>query len=619
MTFNANKIYRYKFNSVSNKKWKFEIQFLAGALTAVGDISTDLLPDGLFYDTIEIEASFKKNLHLGFKEADLLKTKVNLSLLVGDWLPLRNLLLKGGVENNGNIYPNQFRLLSNEGDGTDICTRIHFWGASDLLPANKYSKQFTGDNDKYQSEFTLQIFSVERFLLNSNLTKDNKAMNGGSKDIYAFIELSGFDVDLIDQFGTSQFQYEGLNTGSQNILTFGQFGGKVQVWSAETLRLFFSWLLNARITQFLRSWLQQNTNASPLRDIVFDLGSFDRFTLRQQLYDLTTNAGTTLNVSSEIYYVMFIRNSDDVIIGGMFSANSRNGMVQFNSHLDYFNSISESGMYKSLVKWGWTDGAIADPYMIMVNSFLFGTTATEYFNINDVISIVLNDINYNICKVKVNFSSLTGNRNNVELDVFGGSINDSHELKALMHNNIQLASADNTTFDYSDIDDKSFFLNNLSEAPINQPYYFKDNDITKNLYLVHRKASVDLGASITVATDETSYPLTTLRDALTEGNGRVNYGLLVEFLAKEYSISGLSYLQAKAIKSIYKSSAVYTELEIINYKLTTANLGDDFRFDMNSLVPELNDVYKVDNHNVVSITTDYLTGRSKVGIFTRGI
>jgi len=623
MAYDIDKIYRYKFTSVSNKNWKFEVEFLGGKNAQVGTYAEEFLPDSMFLDLFEIEASFKDDLQIGFKQADLLRTKINLDVLTGDWVALKNLIIAGGQFISSEFYPNQIRLLSNEGDGSENCHRIHFWGAQDLLPSNKFTKTYIGKNSATsQTVFELNVFSVERFILNQPLKKKNPAsLEFDVQDYINSWVLFFGGTALTETATTFQYIYSGVNSSSQNVISRGVNGNvDVFVWSVETLENFLNWFMQTRITNYLRSWLNKNTSANTFRDIDFKISNFSTFDFFKQTYDLTTNKGVALNEETQIFLVIFLKDLDGNMIGGLFSQKSTDGVSQYDTLYDYYSNVCETAFLGGVGRGTYNDVDIryapttGYPYFTVGGRTVFNNNADVLFTTNDIVKIETTTSNYVIGNSKVTFKALKDNRNKVERVSFGSLVNDSHEVKALIHSNIQL------TDDISNLQVTGFtgFQNRLNEMPINQPLYFDTINSATNLYLIHRNISVFLGDGIFINTDDTAYGLTALRDGKTDNNKNINYDLMVQFIANEYNLSGLSYLQCKALNEIYKSGALLTELELLNYKVLTNNLGDSFGFNFNAELDNLNTMYKSDRHNIVSVKTNYLDGRSAVKLMTRG-
>ena len=143
MPLSNNNIYRYNFSSRSNKAWNFQLEFLRGSDDLVGTYDSEFLPP-MFFDEISILSDFEEGLPFGKQKASLLNLKIDFGVLQGDFTVLKNWILIGGQVISNEFYPNQFRILSNNGRGASDVTYdvVEFWGCQDVIPEQEYTFKF---------------------------------------------------------------------------------------------------------------------------------------------------------------------------------------------------------------------------------------------------------------------------------------------------------------------------------------------------------------------------------------------------------------------------------------------------------------------------------------------
>jgi hypothetical protein len=594
MAFNENNIYRYNFKSKSNIKWNFQLQFLAGSNIYVGVYDSNYLPD-IFVSEISILSDFADDLPFGKVKASLLNLKLDFTNLSGDFEVLKEWIMLGGQVISGNFYPNQWRILSNNGRGALDTTfdTVEFWGCQDVLPSQKYKASFGKSFN-----FDLKILSLENYILN-NITSFSFD-NGGST--------------ITDQV-VNYHNFAGTNSGSQSVrlATYSTFNNN-------SFTLFNATNFNTNLIDYilividnnLRNWLIQDTSSSNIGVVNIDNTFLQHWNFYKQLYDLTTGVGAGLGSNADVKMVGSVINADNQIIGGLTSNKSKDGFYQFKNVNDILNSICEQFISKLTFKYNRNDTLNSDRLILQFNapfdSLDGGSISLTLADFVNEPEITIGD--FAIAESTVSYKAYKENQNKNSYSVYGSLKNDSFDNKALFQTNVQVGTLDN-------------FLDAVySEIPyimINQLFYVRE---TSEIYLIHANCSVDLyseGTAVTISNESTSGDTIDPYDNKSNQNKELNRVKLIEWSNKRYNKSGLNYVQSKAYANIMNDKAKLLECQIYDYKLRPREIGQLVNCDIADITNFPTDWFLNNNHLLVSCELDLMTGISKNKLFIMGI
>lgn len=581
MALNNDNIYRYNFSSRSNPKWNFQLDFLRGDDDFVGTYDSSPLPD-MFIDGISILSDMPDDLPFGKAKASLLNLKFNLDVLEGDFLVLKDWLMVGGQTISSVYYPNQFRVLSNNGRGASDTTYnvVEFWGAQDIIPEQEYKFEF----GKMQT-FELKILSLENYLL-------NKVTN---------FNLEG---DLFANVFIDYFNFEGVNSSTQNVFLGHYSRNFPTVFHTFTPNTFMGWLntqLNNASQTYLRNWLNSGT--------IDNSGTYlEHWDFNKQLYDLTTQVGAGLSSNTEIKMISVIKqNVGGTVVGGLFSEKSKDGFYQFKNANDLLNSLCEQFITKLTFQYF----ATGTPKLLVnfkpaYDSLNGGSISLDADNI--INELTLKRGNFTINESTVSYKAYKSNQNKNTYKVYGSLKQDSYDNKALFTNNVQVATID----DFLDARDGK-----LPYHLINLLYYVRGDG---KLFLTHANCSVALGTESSKVISNESIAGDTIdpADNLSSGNKEINRAKLIEWSNLRYNKSGLNYVQSKAYTSIMNDKSILIEADVYDYVLMPRYLGEKVICDFGTILDLPSEWFFTNNHVLVSCEIDLLTGISKNKLFVRG-
>jgi len=583
MALNENHIFTYNFSSQSNKDWNFRLEFAKGKYATT--LSTRTTLPTMFFDNITILSDYPDELPFGKPKASVLNLKIDFTVLDGDFLVLKDWILENNVFVDGKICPNQFRILSNNGRGaTDVTfDTVEFWGAQDIIPEQEYKFEF----GKKQS-FDLKVLSVESFILN-NLT-----------DFFSI--FNGSDVSSTGKF-VYQYRFDGTNTSSQavELRLRNQF-------VTETLYFMYSTTIMQKIVDemynfqllYLRNWVA---------NIDYENTYINNWTFYRQLYDLTTQAGSSLTSNSEILHLVYISNTALNIYGGLTSKSSKDGFYQYNNINDLISSLCEQFISKLHFEY-----SVVTPNLNLKMLSPFDSLNSDSISLTG--DNIIGELNlkrgyFTLNETTVSYKAYKSNQNKNTYKIYGSLKNDSYDNKSLFFTNIQVAEIN---------DFVNAGLSYLPYIMVNSLYYY---DATFNeYYLLHANCEVDLkseGTPITIANESITGDTIDPADNKSTGNKEINRAKLIEWANKRYNKSGLSYVQSKAYSNIMNDKAMLLEFETTDYILKPRDLGQLINLDIEAVSDYPSSWFISNNHNLVSCEIDLLTGISKNKIFIRGI
>ena len=605
MPLDSDKIYRYNFKSESNLDWNFQLEFLRGKNAEVGTYASEFIPADAFVDDIVVLNSYKDDLPLGLPEIRTLKLNVSLSSLVDDWLELRNWIMFGGQLISNKFYPNQWRLLSNNGRGaSDVNYNIvEFWGAQNYTPVQKYEGSFGNNNLILE----LNIFGVENFLLNKTTNLFG---------LYLILLNNSSILPFEDIDSVYQFRKQGTNTSSQtvDVRVANDYNKQTATFHhIDDINYAINLFIKIETTQTLRKWLNKKNSSDTERSIYLDNLFTKHFTFYKQTNTLSKNAGTALAKNEEMLNV-FIRDLNNNVIGGLFSEKSKNSINQYKTFNDFINSLGENFINKYIFSYLNLDETITAPYFGIINTEIFSDytqiQVDKNLTLNQIVKYEILDKNYLINFAKTSWYAIGDNQKSTQIDNGLSLINDSHEFKSFNTTALQVPKLDEITAS----GEVTFMVNN--EMPINQIYYDYQ---TSDAILVHTKTDLDLGDSIVLNSNETStgnFDFTRVSDNTQKWS---NWRDLIVYQNSMNNTGGLNYMQCKAINKIYNVNAKYTKLEVIDYAVRQVNLGSIVTLDLNTLSEFLPSGFYATNKNIiVKCETNYRNGKSEVVLYTRG-
>ena len=604
MALNENLIYKYNFNSDSNVNWNFELQFLRGKNAEVGTFASGLISDGAFEKSITVVNSYDDDLPLGMPQTRVLKLKLVLNGFVGDYLELKDWILTGGQVISNEFYPNQWRLLSNNGRGaTDVNYNIvEFWGAQQFTPITKYEGTFGNENLTIE----LNVPSIDKFLFNKSLNLFG---------LYLIVLNSSEFLEFIDIDTVYQFRKTGTNSSSQSVdvLVATDYQKQTaQFHTIEDINYALNLYTDIQSATYLRSWLNKNTSADTNRLIFFDNLISKHWTFYKQRNTLSKVEGDELLKADELINV-FIKDTSNNIIGGLFSEKSKNGANQFITIYDFLKSIGESFVNKYIFSFLDLDNTLTLPYFAIINQPIYDDytqiNVDKSIDLNHIISYEILDKNYLVNYAKSSFYAIGDNQKSVQINNNLTLIEDSHELKSLITTSLQMPDVDDKLYN-----NQSYYKNN--EMPINQIYY---NYLSSDAILVHTKTKLNLGDSLELTSSENSTGNFDFASVSNSGQRWSNWRDIVVYTNSMNNAGGLNYMQCLGINNIYNPNAKYTKLSVIDYKLRQQNLGGVVTFDFNNLSSYLpNEFYKSNKNIIVSCETNYINGISEVVLYTKG-
>ena len=591
MPLSNNNIYRYNFTSRSNKAWNFQLEFLRGSNTAVGTYDSEFLPP-MFFDEISILSDFEEGLPFGKQKASLLNLKIDFGVLQGDFTVLKNWILIGGQVISNEFYPNQFRILSNNGRGASDVTYdvVEFWGCQDVIPEQEYTFKF-GETQT----FDLKVLSIENFIFNK--ITDHFYNNGASITSNQVVNYQNFS---------------GVNSSSQTVRLASYSALNRQSFSLFTPALFATNLLDfiTEIAQYkLRNWLLKDTSSSNA-GVIGNTNTFlTNWAFKKQLYDLTTQEGAGLGSNTDVKMVGSII-VDSVTVGGLCSDKSKEGFYQFKNANDLLNSLCEQFISKLTFKYNRNDTLnsvrLNLNFKATYDSLAGGSISLGADSIAGEVKLIRGI--YAIAESTVSYKAYKQNQNKNTYKVYGSLKQDSFDNKALFTNNVQVPELNN----YLDA-----IYGELPYILINQLFYIRE---TSEVYLTHANCSVMLGTETTKTIFNESITGDTIdpADNKSSGNKEINRAKLIEWANVRYNKSGLNYVQSKAYASIMNDKAMLLECEVLDYLIKPRDVGEKIVSDLSTILNLPSEWFFSTNHVLTSCEIDLLTGISKIKLFIRG-
>jgi hypothetical protein len=346
--------------------------------------------------------------------------------------------------------------------------------------------------------------------------------------------------------------------------------------------------------------------------IFFDNLISKHWTFYKQRNTLSKVEGDELLKADELINV-FIKDTSNNIIGGLFSEKSKNGANQFITIYDFLKSIGESFVNKYIFSFLDLDNTLTLPYFAIINQPIYDDytqiNVDKSIDLNHIISYEILDKNYLVNYAKSSFYAIGDNQKSVQINNNLTLIEDSHELKSLITTSLQMPDVDDKLYN-----NQSYYKNN--EMPINQIYY---NYLSSDAILVHTKTKLNLGDSLELTSSENSTGNFDFASVSNSGQRWSNWRDIVVYTNSMNNAGGLNYMQCLGINNIYNPNAKYTKLSVIDYKLRQQNLGGVVTFDFNNLSSYLpNEFYKSNKNIIVSCETNYINGISEVVLYTKG-
>ena len=579
MPLSNDNIYRYNFSSRSNKAWNFQLEFLRGANTSVGTYDSEFLPP-MFFDEISILSDFEEGLPFGKQKASLLNLKIDFGVLQGDFTVLKNWILIGGQVISNQFYPNQWRILSNNGRGASDVTYnvVEFWGCQDVIPEQEYTFKF-GETQT----FDLKVFSLENFILNK-ITDFSLIVNTLSSKVII-----------------NYHYFAGTNSSSQSVV-LNQYSGN------SSTRIYLSTITN--IMNFLKVQIENNNlvycrNWLGTESIDYTNNFLTNWSFNKQLYDLTTQVGAGLS-NTNLQFLTKI-NISSVTVGGLCSEKSKDGFYQFKNANDLLNSLCEQFITKLTFKYASTGTPKLNlNFKAPYDSLAGGSISLGADNIAGEVKLIRGV--YAIAESTVSYKAYKQNQNKNIYKVYGSLKQDSFDNKALFTNNVQVG----------DLND--FITPNYAQLPyhiINNIFYIES---TTNIYLTHANCSVMLGTEPikTIFNESITGDTIDPADEKSSQNKEINRAKLIEWANVRYNKSGLNYVQSKAYASIMNDKAMLLECEVLDYLIKPRDVGDKIVSDLSTILNLPSEWFFTTNHVLTSCEIDLLTGISKVKLFIRG-
>lgn len=582
MALNSDNIFRYNLKSKSNPKWNFQIQFLCGSDETVGEYDDLFLPDGIL-DEIKITQDLPDELPFGKQKAGLLELTINFTQMTGDFSVFKEWVLLGGQIISNVYYPNMWRVLSNNGRGASDFTYniVEFWGCQDLLPEQKYVNEFGKIDQK-----TIQIFSIDNFMLNK------------------FTDFSVLDLYKTERFLSIVEQFS-FDNGTQKTSGYSR-GNDLRTITASQLMQSFMYFFIPINSEYLRSWIIIEPDDLGGGTIDYVSNFLAHWDFNEQLTDGTTDEGDDL-LSGDVSMIAKIY--DSVVIGGLLSNKSKEGFYQFKNMSDLFSSLCEQFLSRLTFEYHISDLTAGSTRMLLRFALpLSNYRGGIFVKLENVTGErTLNVGYYNINQTTVSYKSYSNNQNKNTYQNYGSLKQDSYDNKSLFQTNVQIGNAD-------DFFVQSGGLYQLFKLPyymINQLYYAYDDD---NMRLVHANCRVEVYESEYIQNENTSV------DGLDFSNNTTTQREnLIVWSNKRYNKSGLSYVQSKAYSQILNNAKMF-ECETIDYIIRPRDLGIFFQYEMASNEDYPPSWFNPDNNNhiLVSVEMDLLTGVSKCKVFVRG-
>jgi hypothetical protein len=606
MALNDANIFRYNFNSESNPKWNFQLQFLRGSDIQVGNYDSSYIPDYLFAEDIDITVDFKDNLPIGIQKQGVLELTLFKNLAVGDYIDFVNWCVDGGQVISSQFYPNQWRILSNNGRGSSDVTYdiIEFWGVQDLTTEQEIEFEF-GNN----FQIPLKILSVQHYLLN---------------EVISYAGFTGNTYTRPVVYNT----YKGLNLGiDTSICSFSNYDNEVlkdvKVASSTQLMTNFADELQQVVVNKLRYWLILDTASSNQGVIGFDNTFITHWNFFKQLYDLTTQVGLGLGSNADVKFITEILDGVN-ILGGLLSSKSTDGFTQYNTLTDLLEQIYEQFICKLTFSFIVSNVASSERLILQSNpifdSYNGGSITLTSDDILGVAKAKLNS--FNVSQSSVNYKAYSSNQNKVVLKKYGNLRKDTFDNKSIFNNYIQVADLNKMysayAFNVPPIQiTQLYYLDNCNFTP-----FYANNNTANCIIKIHENCSVDLGSSDTISNDsitgQSILPLAYGNDYLqSETAKNENRAILIEFVNQRNAVSGLSYVQAKAYNEICNSKAMTLTFENFNNLVMPREIGQMINCDLNTLL-NLNSYFSYTNHIVTAVKTNLRTSKSEITIFVRG-
>jgi hypothetical protein len=608
MALNSNLIYRYNFKSEINSSWNFQLQLLRGAkLTEPTGYSSDLIPDSFIEKTdLIIKSSLPDDLPFGLQETDTLDLTINIDNLVGDFADLKSWVLFGGQIIDGEYYPNQWRLLSNNGRGaSDVnYNLVEFWGVQDVIPEQEFEHEFGKD-----TTFKITLVDVKTYLT-------NKVTDYGNS-----VTLRDDDAYILQHYFT------GFNGLSQEV-----FVSTLRLRTQETQQLWtfeqiLDWLIINRITEaqylYLRNWIIKDTSSLDPGVIDFTGDVIRDWTFYKQLYDLTTQKGTALS-RSDIKLIAQIIDRDDNEIGGLLNSNSTDGFFQYKTLNDILICLAEQFINKMTWKINRNDTLNSVRLSLEINGALESIDGGSVtLNSNLVFG------KYKVSKGKTNVASSTvnikafgDNQNRIEVKQYGNNKQDTYDNKALFTNNIQIGNKENTITNQT---------HGILSTIINQLYYADTNTVTlllennsvftisDNLFVVHTDCKVNLkGSEGTVEIVGENITSDNIDLADLNGSKYTNRERLIVWNNQRINKTGLNYISAKAYNSICSSKTIHIEFNTLDYTILPRFIGQLVICNIWSFTQYPETYFNSNQFILTNVELDVLKGTSKITLYQYG-
>jgi len=584
MALNENHIFIYDFKSRSNANWNFQLQFVKGkfAFDPITNSTTKTQLPPMFFDEISILSDFEDELPFGKQKASLLNLKIDFGVLQDDFTVLKDWILNNNVFENNILAPNQFRILSNNGRGASDVTYdlIEFWGCQDVIPEQEYKFKF-GESQNID----LKILSVENYLLNNFVNFQSEYNSTGTiyEDKYFY-----------------EYRFDGVNSSSQNVelRSRNQFINGFDYLMANSLNIVQTITIEMSNFQllYLRNWL-------------ISVGNTDNYltnwTFYKQLYDLTTQAGSSLSLSDVLAVIKVTRPLN--VNGGLASDNSKEGFYQYKNANDLFTALCEQFLSKLTFKYN-----ITSPRLTLTFDAPYDSVSGTSINLtsSDITGeITLKRGVYAIAESTVSYKGYKQNQNKNTYKIYGSLKQDSYDNKALFTTNVQIAEIQ---------DWANARLSHLPYIIIQHLYYY---DTTFNeFYLTHANNSLILDNvnSKVISNESITGEGIDPADDKSSGNKEINRQKIIEWANVRYNKSGLNYVQSKAYASIMNDKAMLLECEVLDYLIKPRDVGEKIVSDLSTILNLPSEWFFTTNHVLTSCEIDLLTGISKIKLFIRG-
>ena len=607
MPLNDANIFRYNFNSKSNKAWNFQLQFLRGDDFSVGNYDSEFIPDYLFAEDIDITVDFKDNVPIGIQKQGVLELTLFKNLAVGDWVDFVNWCIEGGQVISNQFYPNQWRILSNNGRGASDVTYdvIEFWGIQDLTTEQEIEFEFGNNFD-----IPLKILSIQHYLLNEVTNYSGFTGNTYTRPIV---------------YNT----YKGLNSGlNTSICSFSNYDGSgvlkdVKVASSTQLMTNFADELQQVVVNKLRYWLILDTSTSNQGVIGFDNTFITHWNFFKQLYDLTTQAGLGIGSNNDVKFIIEILDGVN-IIGGLLSNKSTDGFTQYNTLTDLLEQIYEQFICKLTFSFVVSNVANSQRLILQSNpifeSFNGGSITLTGDDIFGVAKAKLNS--FNVSQSSVNFKAYSSNQNKVVTKKYGNLRKDTFDNKSIFNNYIQVADLNKMFSGYGfNIPPiqitQLYYLDNCNFTP-----YYANSNTADSIVKIHENCSVELNNTDTISNDsitgQSILPLAFGNDYLQSDEAKnQNRAILIEFVNQRNAVSGLSFVQAKTYNQIFNSKAMTLTFDNYNNLVMPRDIGQMINCNLNTLL-NLNSYFNYTNHFVTAVKTNLRSSKTEITIFVRG-